>query len=290
MVEQSAYAVERLEEEPEFDPADDEFKSAVDGPLNLRASLGERGPLWHASELAVLIVLFEVGLWYIGPRITRGGGIVAAYWAMVIAGAILVLWFSPRLHGDAPVQRGWGFFGAPRNDLGAIARALPFYAAATLAGIGAVVALAAWRDPHFVQHISVHDLILKFAGYLVWAPVQALIFFGYVPMRLRGLSTALPAVARPWSVIIPAAAIFSMAHAPNPWMLGLTFPAGIVWSWLYYHRANLLLLSLSHATVGACVSQVLKISTRVGPFYQQPELHILQNVIPGLRQVFGNLF
>jgi len=83
---------------------------------------------------------------------------------------------------------------------------------------------------------------------------------------------------------------FSVCHAPNPAMMGLTLVAGIGWSWIYRARPNLWLLSLSHAILGTIVHRVLLLNTRVGPFYERPELHMLQSAIPGLRQLFGNLY
>ena len=265
--------------------------SQIGEPALGRAPRAARPPLWHAAEIAAFWVLFLVGLWIIGPRITQGGPIIVAYWALVIPGAALVLWLSPAvLHDDAPQLRGWGFFGAPRADPGGLRQAWPFYAAVTAAGVTAVCALAAWRDPNLMAHVNARDLALKFAGYLVWAPIQALVFFSFMQMRLRGILAGLPGGGERPAVIVLTAAVFSLAHAPNLPLMGLTLTAGLIWSWLFYSRPNLMLLSLSHATMGACVHQVLRISTRIGPFYDRPDLHLLQNVIPGLKQVFGNLF
>lgn len=127
-----------------------------------------RPALWHATEIASFCALFLVGLWIIGPHITEGRPVIAAYWALVIPGAALVLWISPAvLHDDAPQLRGWGFFGRPRSDPGGLRQAWRHYAVVTVAGVAAVWALAAWRDPDLMAHVSTRDLALKFAGYLV---------------------------------------------------------------------------------------------------------------------------
>lgn len=48
-----------------------------------------------------------------------------------------------------------------------------------------------------------------------------------------------------------SAGMFSAAHFPNAWLMGLTFPTGFVFSWLYERRPNLWAVGITHGLLGA---------------------------------------
>ncbi|MGA1366896.1 MAG: CPBP family intramembrane glutamic endopeptidase [Blastocatellia bacterium] len=85
---------------------------------------------------------------------------------------------------------------------------------------------------------------------------QQTILQGVLHRRLREL---LPPVAHAptprshWMAIGLTALLFSLLHAPNGPLMGLTFAGGLVWSWVYDRAPNLLLLGISHGMVSLVV-------------------------------------
>lgn len=248
---------------------------------------------WGVAEIGLLSLIFMATLWGVAPHVTTPAAILAFWAGLMVIGALL-FWISPVvLHMDHPGVRGWGFFGKPRNDPGAARHAWPIYAAFTGAGIVVIGALAFWRDPQVLSTVDWRSVALKFAGYTVWGLVQAAAFYGFLQTRLRtvfNLPEGAPYGPKAMAMSGVQAGLFAACHLPNWPLAALTFVAGLGWSRIYYSRPNLLLLALSHAILGTMVHRILQISTRVGPFYANPELHLLQHLIPGLRQAFEGLF
>lgn len=52
--------------------------------------------------------------------------------------------------------------------------------------------------------------------------------------------------------ILLATSLFSAAHFPDYWLMGLTFPAGLVLTWIYERHPNLWAVGISHGLLGAC--------------------------------------
>lgn len=252
-------------------------------------------PGWGLAEIAGLFALFEAVLWGLGPWVSTPGGApaaVALYWLAAGLGGGFILWLSPVvLHRDPPSARGWGP-GRSRDDPGALANAWPSYLALTLACAALLAVAAAIRDPEALSHIRWRALATKLTLYLIFAPIQALAFFGWLQPRLREAITPLLGAGGAARAAIAAltAVLFGLAHAPNWPFAALAAAGGLVWSWLYQARPNLVLVGVSHAVLGTMVHSVLGLYTRIGPFYAHPQGHILRNVAPGLRALIGNLY
>jgi hypothetical protein len=250
-------------------------------------------PSWGLVEIVALTALFLTAVWLVAPHVTSPAA-VFAFWGLLAAIAALLFWISPVvLHHDRPGVRGWGFFGEERKDSGSLARAWKIYALYTLVGAVLLIWLAYQRDQSIFEHLDARSIVLKFAGYLAWGLAQAAAYYGFLQTRLRTvfrLPEGAPYGGRALAMSLTQASLFAASHLPNPPLMALTFICGLGWSRLYYTRPNLILLALSHATLGTIVHRVLQISTRVGPFYSHPDQHLIQHLIPGLRAVFGNLF
>ena len=229
-------------------------------------------------EIGVLAAIYLVILWGLGPHMGEGPVVVAAYWALVVLGAAVMarsLWRAPPPR-NLPVSAVW----------------LP-YAAWTATAAAVLILIAAWRNPEALGRIDPGLLALKFGGYLVFALIQATGFFAFLHSRIMRILADRPGLSPRVRVALAAAvtaAVFSLCHAPNPPMMLLTLAGGLGWALIHSARPNLWLLALSHAVLGTIVHRVLLLNTRIGPFYAHPDLHILQQAIPGLRLVFGNLF
>ena len=250
---------------------------------------------WGAVEVALMAALFVITLWVVGPQVPHSPVALAIYWTVLAIWAAMILWLSPMvLHRDPPSLRGWGL-GRSKDDPGTVRNAWPAYAICTgLSGLALIVA-AAVRDPGLVSHIDWRALAHKLVIYEIWAPIQALTFFGYLQTRVRTVleaaapSSASAAVRRPLVALI-VAGLFALAHAPNWPLASLVFAAGLGWSWLFYARPSVLLVGASHGVLGTIVYGVLHLFTRVGPFYAHPEIHLVRSAIPGLKALVGNLF
>ncbi len=231
-------------------------------------------------DLISVFSLFFAGLWLVGPNMGSGRPIVLVYWLMVTVGAVVILRPCP-----------WGF-GRERPRIGRPGAGWPVYVGGTAVATVALCAAAlAWRHD-LLTRLDAGSIALKFVGYLVFAAIQATAFFYFVQPRVARLlerSIAEESLRR-GAVAGCMGLLLAVVHAPNPAMMALTLAGGVFWSWAHSRWPNLWLVVLSHAVLGTTVHRVLLINTRVGPFYARPDQHILQNAIPGLHEVFGNLF
>ena len=247
-------------------------------------------PAWGLAEVAALGALFVVILWVVGPQVETSRLALGCYWAAVAVWAVTVLWLSPLvLHRDPPRLRGWGR-RAP-DDPGAFRNAWPAYLAFTAFCAAILLVATAIHDPSFVSRANWRAVGLKLVIYLVYGPIQAMVFFGYLQTRLR---TALGMAVGGWAlrplVALSTAGLFALAHTPNWPLAAMVFASGLGWSWLFFARPNVALLGASHAVLGTIVFSLLRLYTRIGPFYAHPQGHIARNAIPGLRALVGDLF
>jgi membrane protease YdiL (CAAX protease family) len=173
-----------------------------------------------------------------------------------------------------------------------VANAWPSYLVLT-ALAGAALVVAAWvRDPALIAHVVWPRFAAKPVIYLVYGTVQAVVFFGWLQTRVRTIAARLVSDAR---LVRPLAALtvaglFAAAHTPNWPLAALSLGAGLVWSWLYFARPNVLLMGASHGVLGAIVYVILGLYTRIGPFYAHPQGWIARYAIPGLHDLVGDLF
>ena len=105
------------------------------------------------------------------------------------------------------------------------------------------------------------------AAYLLWGLTQQYALNGYFLNRLDAAVSA-----RAASVL--AALLFSLAHAPNPFLMAITFPLGWCATLLYRRSRNLYLLGIAHAAIGLLLFLVVPDSVshhlRVGPGWFRP--------------------
>jgi hypothetical protein len=252
-------------------------------------------PLWGLLEIAAFTLLYFAVLWILGPVIATTGKAGVAFWLLILAAAVHVLWVSPVvLHRDPREWRGLG--GRARDDShpGSFRRAWPAYAAFTAGAAIVLVAYAEWLDPTRLVTLNWKAVLARFVEYLGSGLAQALIFQGFILSRMR---TMLPLRAvgdsvplHRLSVTLATTMLFAGFHWPNVRLMVFAVPAGFCWTWIYYRRPNLLLLCLSHATLGTILSRVVLLYMRIGPFYDRPDLYLWRTVVPGLREMIGNLY
>ena len=186
-------------------------------------------------------------------------GLIAAYiwkiqpvhpeWWIAIPALMLL---SHCLHHEGPGVLG---FGLP-NRWDRLMRLTFWFVLIALLLLTAAYALGTLRQT------SLAGVLLALAGYLPWGLAQQYAINGYFLKRfdaalsLRGSSLA-------------TAVLFSAAHAPNPFLMAVTFPLGWGSTRLYRKTRNLYLLGIAHAAIGLLLYLVVPDSVsrhmRVGP-------------------------
>ena len=82
---------------------------------------------------------------------------------------------------------------------------------------------------------------------------------------------SLDVVGSSWSGALCAASAFALFHLPNPFLIGVTFLAGLVSCRLYRNVPNVLVLGAAHAAIALVLFYALPFSIthelRVGPGY-----------------------
>ena len=244
-----------------------------------------------AFEITLVCASYLFSLWCLGPNVQALWARVAFY-VLVAAGALHILWISPFvLHKDTQEKRGRA--GSYRTRTRAWLRP---YGALTLAGAIVLIAIALVRDPHVFQRVVWRSVVVRFATYIPSAIIQAVFVFSFLMTRIRDVLDHAPAlgapvsVARRFSVVLATASLFTALHVPNTPLMAFAFVAGLGWAWLFYTRPSVLLLALSHATLGTILHRFVELHTKIGPFFGHPEMRFTRILIPGAKELIGNLY
>jgi len=180
-----------------------------------------------AADVAVVIVLSAV---YVGAALAGAPHrlVIPAVTAALLAYAALVL----ARRGETPRD-----FGLAAPDLGRARPAIAFTAlgAAALVSLGIAAGRDLWRP----------EMAILLPLYPLWGIVQQLIFQGVLHRRLLVL------LRPPWLAALLTAGFFAAVHAGDAKLVGLTFIAGLAWSFLFRRYPNVWVLGLSHGVLAA---------------------------------------
>ena len=88
----------------------------------------------------------------------------------------------------------------------------------------------------------------RFAGYIIFACVQQFLLQDFFLLRLLRI------MRRPSSAVFAAAAIFSLAHLPNPILTAVTFVWGVAACFFFLRYRNLYALAIAHAILGVTLA------------------------------------
>ena len=252
-------------------------------------------PYLGILEIAVFVAGSFFVIWILGPTMGKSPGLQVLLWIFSIVGAIFLLWFSPVfLHHNVPADWGMIFFESIDENPGSFKNAWPVYTIVTLFGAIILILYTIIFKSDALETINFKAVIIKFVGYLFYGTAQAVIFFGFILTRLREIVKNITRtdqhLLHRLTVVFLASVLFSAFHTPNLPLMACTFFTGFIWAWVFYQRPNILLMGLSHAVLGTVLHRIVQMHMRVGPFYENPELYIIREVIPGIRQLIGNLF
>lgn len=255
--------------------------------------------LWSIFEIAAFMAAWLTCQWLIAPRMRDEAWLRIPALSVLLLGGLYIAVISPLIvHRDPASARGLGSWrtGFVRTDnLRGAFRAFGLLAIVLTA---ILVAAALVRRPDVLQTLNWKALLTKFALYIAAAFAQALIFFGFIFVRIRGIIDGAgvqdqdrhAAFSRRATAAMLTAALFSLCHNPNLPLMALTFVAGALWAWLYHTRPNLLALAVSHAIVGTVLHRVVELHMRIGPFYWNPSHHPVRDVFPFVKPLIGNQF
>ncbi|TVR19601.1 MAG: hypothetical protein EA391_00315 [Balneolaceae bacterium] len=251
-------------------------------------------PFWGLLEIVAVFGGFQAFNWMVGPRVGEEPILILFTWLLWFLLGAYVIWFSPAILHKMPKQKiGWISFSDGKRA-GSFRQSWKMYASVTLIASAILVAHAFSIHSNLIESIQLNGLLIKFGGYIFSGIIQAAIFFGFILIRFKEAfshlfshySRTVPMVF----TIILTSATFSIFHYPNPELMIITLSAGISWSLVYYLQPNILLMGFSHAILGTLLHQVVQLHMRIGPFYHNPELYVIREIVPGLKQLIGNLF
>jgi len=184
-----------------------------------------------ALEVASVLVSLLITVWVVVPLQPDHRWLAG----VPVLLALALMTHSHRLRGETPAELGFttAHFGRALRLL-----ALPALLSATvILGVGYLT-----DSFHASSHFLTTVLFLP-----CWGIFQQYVLQGFIYRRLKLV------LAGERAAIFAAAAIFGLAHAPNLPLMGLTFAAGLVWSWVYERAPNLFALGLSHGLMSLLV-------------------------------------
>lgn len=178
-------------------------------------------------ELAVGYGLIMATIWTANPAQR------ALYW-LAFAWIIATSWAS---------RAGWTALGLGRKGF------LPsLWIVGVALVLSALATFVAWRLHSLHRLHGPTPILLHGWGYIVWSIMQQFILQSYFLLRLSRL---LPGKIAP---ILAAAAIFSLAHLPNPILTPITFVWGIIACVLFLRYRNIYALGIAHGIMGICIA------------------------------------
>jgi membrane protease YdiL (CAAX protease family) len=219
------------------------FQAAPDCYGGPGSSSRQRGT-WDLFELTVGYGLILSVIWT--PRPLQRW----LYW-------IAIAWFAFSIVRSFS---GWRSFGCSATGFW---RSAWVVAVALVMAAGAVMVAGSLHTLH--RPSGLLQWVLAFGGYTIWSLAQQFLLQGYFLARLvRVLPSATLAA-------VTAAAIFSIAHLPNPILTVLTLVWGLAACLVFLKVRNLWTLAMAHAIFGIAVAITIPATTlhnmRVGLGY-----------------------
>jgi membrane protease YdiL (CAAX protease family) len=118
-----------------------------------------------------------------------------------------------------------------------------------------------------VRNIGIGQAALSILAYVIWGLFQQYLLNGYFANRLF----AFFGKERRGATALTAAALFSLAHLPNWFLMAVTFAGGYVCARVYLRYRSLYVLALAHGMVGFFLFLIVPDSVSahflVGPRY-----------------------
>lgn len=205
----------------------DAGNTATPAPENSVAANRRRRDL---LELAAGYVLILAVIWTPRPWQRLLFYIAAAF-------LVAVLWLS---------FAGWKTMGLRTANLARSA-----WVAGLALLVAAIAMLVAARMHTLLLPSGPIPFLQRYLGYALWAVFQQVLLQDFFLLRLTRV------MRNPSFAALAAAAIFSLAHLPNPILTTVTFIWGLAACLLFLHYRNLYPLALAHAVFGIAIAMTI---------------------------------
>lgn len=239
---------------------------------------------WTVVELATACTILLSMIW-IGPAVLPRTVFPFAAVAMIAAGIAYAVWVSPVLvHRDPLPERGlgdWTTWFVRTDNLHEAARQ---FLVLTLGGAVAIFVLSARFNPDWAANADWRAWLVRLGFYATSATLQAIVFVGFVVVRLRTLLPSRVAVA------CVAGVLFGLVHAPNPLLVALTAIFAAAAAWISVRTPNVLAAAGSQLVLGLLLHRALGLTLRVGYFASHPDLHVFREAVPVVGRIIGGLY
>jgi membrane protease YdiL (CAAX protease family) len=177
------------------------------------------------AEAALAFVMIESALWTTGP-VQR----------VLTLAAALVIYALARESRWTTEEMGWRGL---RDDTSQLLVAVGFVIAAL------IVAAAAWSGTLHGEFTAKNAF--RFFGYGLWSMVQEFIVLGFLFTRLESCFGSRRAV-------VYSAALFAIAHVPNPVLMPVTLAGGLIVCEVYRRTRSLVPLGIVHWMIGVAIA------------------------------------
>lgn len=104
---------------------------------------------------------------------------------------------------------------------------------------------------HTFRDVALRTAVEGFGIYCAWGLFQQYMLNGFLLLRLTDVTES------SGGAMVMVASIFSIVHAPNWFLMAVTFPAGLISSLVYVKHRNLWILGLAHAVFGCLLYLVV---------------------------------
>ncbi|MGP8252276.1 MAG: type II CAAX prenyl endopeptidase Rce1 family protein [Terracidiphilus sp.] len=227
----------------------------ADAPVpNPPSAAARRGSARDLAEILIAYALIMMVIWT--PRAAQ-----RVLWWVAAAGVLAIICRS---------FDGWAAAGMRRANF---LRSIWIVGAALALSLAAVLVAARLGTLHLPR--TALAFIGTYIAYAVWSAVQQFLLQGFFLARLLRL------IPRAWLAALAAAALFSSAHLPSPFLAPITLLWGFAACLLFLRYRNLFPLALAHAilgiTIAITVPGTLDHNMRVGLGYLTYDPHHARN-------------